>query len=80
MKLLLLVCGYIHLPVLLVNWYLFLYPNSLHQQIIYKQVIGIEPKNLVDPKNIEKLFPKSLDEAIDYAKDHSYELQAARHN
>lgn len=54
--------------------------NLKASQAIYKQVIGIEPKNLIDPKNIEKLFPKSLDEAIDYAKDHSYELQAARHN
>ena len=47
---------------------------------IYRQVIGVEPKNLNTPQNIEKLFPKSLEEAIDYAKDHSYELEVARHN
>lgn len=53
--------------------------NLEASRAIYKQIIGTEPKNLSDPKNIEKLFPKTLEEAINYAKEHSYELQAARH-
>ena len=54
--------------------------NLKASQAVYKQIIGSEPKNLSDPKHIEKLFPKNLEEAIEYAKTHSYELQAARHN
>ena len=54
--------------------------NLKASQAVYKQIIGVEPKNLSDPKSIEKLFPKSLEDAIEYAKNHSYELQAARHN
>ena len=46
----------------------------------YKQVIGDEPKNIIDPKEIEKLFPASLKDATEYAEMHSYSLQAARHN
>ena len=47
---------------------------------VYKQVIGEEPKSIVDPKEIEKMFPKSLESATEYAEKNSYSLQAARHN
>ena len=53
--------------------------NLEASKAVYKQIIGTEPKNLSEPQNIEKLFPKTLDEAIAYAKEHSYELKAARH-
>ena len=47
---------------------------------VYKQVIGEEPKETKDPKEIEKMFPKSMEEALEYAKVHNYDLDAAKHN
>ena len=46
---------------------------------IYKQIIGEEPKETTDPKEIEKMFPKSIEEALEYAKTHNYDLNAAKH-
>ncbi len=46
---------------------------------IYKQIIGEEPKETMDPKEIEKMFPKSIEEALEYAKTHNYDLNAAKH-
>lgn len=54
--------------------------NLEASKAMYKQIIGDEPKNIVDPKEIEKLFPESLKSATEYAENHSYSLQAARHN
>lgn len=54
--------------------------NLEASKAVYKQVIGDEPKNIIDPKEIEKLFPASLKDATEYAEMHSYSLQAARHN
>lgn len=53
--------------------------NLEASKAIYLKIIGESPKNIVDPKQIEKLFPTSLDGALDYAKDHSYLLQMAHH-
>lgn len=47
---------------------------------VYKQIIGEEPKGTEDPKAIEKMFPKSMDEALNYARIHNYDLNAAKHN
>lgn len=47
---------------------------------VYKQVIGEEPNGTEDPREIAKMFPKSIKEALDYAKNHNYDLNAARHN
>lgn len=47
---------------------------------VYKQIIGEDPKGTQDPKAIEKMFPNSVKEALDYAKKHNYSLDAARHN
>ena len=47
---------------------------------VYKKVIGEEAKDIKDPKNIEKLFPANLEEALAYAKEHNYSLHAAQHN
>jgi TolC family type I secretion outer membrane protein len=53
--------------------------NLEASRAVYVQVIGVEPKNITDPQKIENRFPKSLKEAMDYAKQHSYALKAARH-
>ncbi len=53
--------------------------NLEASKAVYKQIIGEAPKDVIDPKEIEKLFPESLDEATNYAKEHSYSLEIARH-
>lgn len=54
--------------------------NLEASKAVYKQIIGVSPKNIVNPQNIEKMFPQSLEKALEYAKAHSYILKAARHN
>lgn len=54
--------------------------NLEASKAVYKQVIGVEPKNISTPKNIEKLLPKSLEAALAYAREHNYILEAARYN
>jgi len=54
--------------------------NLEASKAVYKQIIGEEPKEITDPKEIEKLFPKRLDEALNYARLHNYSLSAAKYN
>lgn len=54
--------------------------NLEASKAIYMQVIGEEPKDIVDPTSIEKMFPTSLSDALEYAKLHSYDLEAAKYN
>lgn len=54
--------------------------NLEASKAIYKQIIGVEPKNVSAPKNIEKMFPQSLETALAYAREHNYALEAARYN
>lgn len=54
--------------------------NLEASKAVYKQIIGDEPRNIKEPQGIEKMFPASIAEAIEYAKKHSYSLEAARHN
>ncbi len=54
--------------------------NLEASKAVYEQVIGEAPKNIVDPKEIEKMFPTSLESALEYAKQHSYNLEAAKYN
>lgn len=54
--------------------------NLEASRAIYKKVIGEDAKEIKDPKDIEKLFPTSLEEALNYAKEHNYSLHAAQHN
>ena len=54
--------------------------NLEASRAVYKQIIGENPKNLTNPQNIEKLFPSSLEKALEYAREHSYNLEAARQN
>ncbi len=53
--------------------------NLEASKAVYKQIIGEAPKNIKDPTEIERMFPKKLEEAIEYAKNNSYMLDAARH-
>lgn len=52
--------------------------NLEASRAVYKQIIGTEPKNITDPKEIEKMFPTDIDSAMNYAKEHSYSLEVAR--
>lgn len=54
--------------------------NLEASKAVYIQVIGEAPKNIVAPEEIEKMFPTSLEGALEYAKEHSYNLEAAKHN
>lgn len=54
--------------------------NLEASKAVYKQIIGENPKNISEPKHIEKLFPKTLDAALEYAKTHNYSIEAARQN
>lgn len=53
--------------------------NLEASKAVYKQIIGANPTGISTPKEIEKMFPKSLDAALDYARKHNYALEAARH-
>ncbi len=53
--------------------------NLEASRAIYEQIIGIAPKDVKDPKNIEKLFPKTMQEALDYAKSNNYTVLSAKH-
>ncbi len=44
----------------------------------YTKVIGQEPQNLEEPTGISELFPKSMDDAINYARNNNYALKAAK--
>jgi len=44
----------------------------------YTKVIGQEPQNLEEPTGIAELFPKSMDDAINYARNNNYALKAAK--
>ena len=54
--------------------------NLEASKAVYKQVIGSNPKDLNTPKEIEKLFPANAEQALKYAREHSYALEAARRN
>lgn len=53
--------------------------NLEASKAVYKQIIGANPTSISTPKEIEKMFPQSLDAALDYARKHNYALEAARH-
>ncbi len=54
--------------------------NLEASKAVYAQIIGEEPKDLEDPKNIEKNFPTSMEEALEYAKANNFSLRAAKQN
>lgn len=52
--------------------------NLAASKAVYIQVIGSEPNNLEEPVGIAEMFPKSIEEAISYAREHNYALKAAK--
>lgn len=52
--------------------------NLAASKAVYIQVIGSEPNNLEEPIGIAEMFPKSIEEAISYAREHNYALKAAK--
>lgn len=52
--------------------------NLEASKAVYKQIIGTNPQGVSIPKEIEKMFPQSLEAALDYARKHSYALETAR--
>ena len=45
----------------------------------YVRIIGNEPKDLTEPGDINKYLPKDFRSAYEYAKEHNYSIQQARH-
>lgn len=54
--------------------------NLEASKAIYEQIIGVAPKDVKDPQNIEKLFPKSMEEALKYAESNNFSVIAAKQN
>lgn len=52
--------------------------NLAASKAVYIQVIGAEPNNLEEPVGIAEMFPKSMEEAISYARNNNYGLKAAK--
>ena len=47
---------------------------------VYKEVIGSEPEDLTEPKDISGMLPKSMDEAMNYALENNYSIKTAQHS
>lgn len=54
--------------------------NLAASKAAYLQIIGNTPEGLVEPTELTKMFPASMDEALNYAKEHNYALKAAKDN
>ena len=54
--------------------------NLEASKAVYEQIIGSAPKDLKDPKDIEQLFPTSMEEALKYAENNNYSVRAAKQN
>lgn len=54
--------------------------NLEASKAVYEQIIGVAPKDVKDPQNIEKLFPKSMEEALKYAESNNFSVIAAKQN
>lgn len=52
--------------------------NLAASKAVYVQVIGHEPEGLEEPVGIAEMFPKSIEDAINYAKNNNYALKAAK--
>lgn len=52
--------------------------NLASSKAIYREVVGVEPKDLKEPEGITALFPSSMEDALNYARDHNYALKAAK--
>ena len=47
---------------------------------VYKEVIGSEPQDLTEPKDISDMLPKTMDEAMQYAMENNYTISQAKHS
>lgn len=47
---------------------------------VYKEIIGSEPNDLSEPKDISGMLPKSMDEAMNYALENNYSIKTAQHS
>ena len=47
---------------------------------VYTEIIGAEPKDLTEPKDISGMLPKTIDEAMQYARDNNYAIKQAQHS
>ena len=54
--------------------------NLAASKAVYVQVIGQQPDKLEEPFGIAELFPKSIEDAINYARNNNYALKAAKSN
>ena len=54
--------------------------NLKASKAAYVKVIGMEPDGLDEPTKITDLFPKSIDDAMDYALKNNYSIKQAKHN
>ena len=54
--------------------------NLEASKAVYSQIIGVAPKDIKEPENIEKLFPKNMEEALKYAQSNNYSVIAAKQN
>ncbi|MBR5599655.1 MAG: TolC family outer membrane protein [Alphaproteobacteria bacterium] len=52
--------------------------NLEASKAVYEQIIGTSPKDINNPKEIEKLFPKNMEEALKYAQSNNYTLTVAK--
>ena len=47
---------------------------------VYKEIIGTEPNELSEPKDISGMLPQSMEEAMNYALENNYSIKTARHS
>lgn len=52
--------------------------NLAASKAVYVQVIGHEPEGLEEPVGIADMFPKSIEDAVNYARSNNYALKAAK--
>ncbi len=47
---------------------------------VYKEIIGSEPQELSEPKDISGMLPKSMEEAMNFALENNYSIKTAQHS
>lgn len=47
---------------------------------VYKEIIGSEPNDLSEPKDISGMLPKSMEEAMNFALENNYSIKTAQHS
>ncbi len=52
--------------------------NLASSKATYLEVVGREPENLSEPQGLAEMFPHSLEDALEYARQNNYALKAAQ--